>query len=392
VSVYYSSKPKNIIANLTKTNGFYVSDTRIDYATGASIHEHKTSVGFWLKDGKNKEKLVISGDLTNNRTTFVAYLESNQETTTPSGNSKNDGFATIQAWTPDDDPSVYYLTVAINHDVEDEITQIHIHAPAPSGANNVILIDFSTKYDQAGRVFNAQINSTAFFWLSNHLGYVNLHTKKDVPGTLRGQIAPLVSPRTRIPVFPNGATEIIGESTITFLPDGSTILGNLTNALNSGGARPSNLTIGTLDDRVAYFFANNQSSFANVFRFPLPVTLANRFNTRGAFVVISAAAEVVDNNKWEFNLYNLADDEINANGFVVEGAGNKTYTTASADLDAEEFRKYLGPGGVFVQLTGTSVSEPLFVDRFYVVYYVASAYSNSIIRDIFFRGSDVQKS
>jgi hypothetical protein len=222
--------------------------------------------------------------------------------------------------------------------------------------------------------------------MANHLTYIKIKTTKNTDGALRGQVIPLTSPRARTPTFPNGYTQTIRGTDVTFLPDGSTIIGNLTLAFLSGGARPSNNTIGTIDDRVAYFFYNNASTFDYVFRFELPVTLVNRFNTRGAVVVFSAAAEVVDTQKWTIGLYNLADNAVE-DPFAITGAGNKTYTTVTADVSPANFADFLGPGGIFVEVSTTStVTNPLFVDRFYTIYYVANALSNSVVRRIFSTG------
>jgi len=388
VSVYYTANKNRIIANLTKNAGFYTYDERIDYNTGAAIHEERVSVGFWLKSS-NSERLVITGPLANNRITFLSYLQASEVDTTPSGTSKNDGFASIHLSTTDS--VTYLLTAAVNHDLDQSVTEIAIHGPAPSGQTNDAWTLKLTEKDQAGRVYNQQVNSTVYYWMSNHLTYLVIKTSKNPNGALRGQVIPQTTPRARIPSFPNGFTQNIQGTDVTFLPDGSTVIGNLTLALLSGGARPSNLTFGTVDDRVAYFFFNNQSAFNYNFRFPLPVTIGNRFNTRGAYIVVSAAAEAVDTNKWGVGVYNLQEGGVPAGQVLpIEGNGNKTFANAGADILPNSFSDYLGPGGIFVTVSATGVSTPLYVDRFYIIYYVASAFSNNIIKDIFFKGSDVE--
>jgi len=390
VSVYYTSSTKKTIANLTLSNGLYVYDACINYTTGIDIHEHKTSVGVWLKDGK-KETLVITGPLSNNRTTFISYLQADQVVTAPSGTTKNDAFGVVHAYTPD---SVnYYLQGAVNHDLDEKVTEIAIHGPATSGADTdafKITWKFSS-ISQAGRMFKAQINSTAFFWLSNHLTYLIIKTSKNPSGALRGQLVASTTPRARLPTFPNGQTQNIDGIDVTFLPDGSSIIGNLTLALLSGGARPTNKTIGQLDDRVGYFIANSASTFNNNFRFPLPTTLVNRFNVRGGVVVMTAGAEVVDSNKWSVALFNLKN-AVPDSPFTFVGQGNRTFTTVTADLAPQNFADFLGPGGIFVQIRGSAVANPLYVDRLYTIYYIASAFANNIVKDIFFKGSDAAKS
>jgi hypothetical protein len=391
VSVFYTANKKRIIANLTQDGGFYTYNQRIDYNTGAAIHEERVSVGFWL-NSSNSEKLVISGPLANNRATFLSYLQASEVDTAPKGTAKNDAFASIHL-TSSDSGITYLLSASVNHDLDETVTEIAIHGPAPSGQTNDAWSLALTRKNQAGRAYNVQVNSTVFYWMSNHLTYIVIKTNKNPNGALRGQVIPQTTPRARIPVFPNGFTQQTQGTDVTFLPDGSTVIGNLTLALLSGGARPSNATFGTVDDRVAYFFFNNQSAFNYNFRFPLPVTIANRFNTRGAYVVVSAAAEPVDTNKWTVGVYNLAEGGVPSDSvLLIEGLGNKTFSNAAADLGPSVFSDYLGPGGVFVNVAATGVSTPLYVDRFYIIYYVASAFSNNIIKDIFFRGSSVEDS
>jgi len=387
-SIFETDTPKNVLVNLTynKDTGFYQVNERISFAYGQMIHQHKTSVGFYLED-KKSETLAVAGVVANNRTTFISYLDADSETDSPSGVSSNDGFASLHAYA-NDDGTAYFLTATVNHDLDDKITGLHLHGPAPSGAANAIIISFDIGFTKAGRTFNTQINTTVFYWMQNSLTYLNIHTSKNLNGAIRGQVIPLTSPRSRIPEFPNGATRGFGDSTITFLPDGSTILGNVSDPLGAGGARPGNKTLGQFDERVAYFYPNNASTFANVFRFPLPVTLVNRYNTRGALVIITATAEVADNAKWTFNLYNTAEGSLTSPGFSVPGLGNRTYSTASADIGPDQFSDYLNPGGIFVQLTGKpTTANPLYVDRFYTVYFIASAYSNNVVRSIFISGS-----
>jgi len=390
VSLYYTKSVKKVIANLTYDSdaGLYTLDKRVNYTIGANIHEHETSVGVWVTQGK-KEKLAITGPLSNNRTTFLAYLQASELVTTPSGTTKNQGFASIHLHTPD--AVNYYVTAAINHDLasSQKVSSIVLNGPAPSGTDNDAWSLTLETQNQAGRVFSSPVNSTVYYWIANHLTYIKIKTAKNPNGALRGQLVSMSSPRARIPTFPNGFTQLIHGNEVTFLPDGSTIIGNLTYALLSGGARPTNTTIGTLDDRVAYFFFNNASGFNYTFRFPLPVTLANRYNTRGAVFVISAAAEVVDTNKWNVGFYNLADAKVDTPS-AFPGLGNRTYTTGTAELSPVDFTQYLGPGGVYVRVTATAVTNPFFVDRFYTIYYVANALSNSIVRRIFASTSAVQ--
>jgi hypothetical protein len=389
VSVFVTENKKKIIANLKLSGGLYVYDNRINYTTGILVHEHKASVGVWLKNGKNKEFLAIAGELSNNRTTFIAYLQANQLVTSPSGTAKNDAFGIVHAYTVD--ASTYFIQGALNHDLDERVTEIALHGPATSGQDTSAWTATWTfsNIDQGAKIFRQQVNSTVFFWMSNHLTYLIIKTSKNPSGALRGQLISTTNPRARLPSFPNGASSIFDGIDVTFLPDGSTIIGNLTLALLSGGHSQSNNTIGELDERVAYFVPNNASTFNNNFRFPLPVVRNNRWNLRGASIVMTAGAEVVDSNLWSVAVFNLASGAAE-DPFTFTGQGNRTFTTVTADIDPELFPKLLGPGGLFVQVRGAAVQNPLYVDRFYSIYYIASAYANNVIKDIFFKGSDAQ--
>jgi len=307
--------------------------------------------------------------------------------TTPSGDAKNDAFGVIHCSTTD---SVTYLvTAVVNHDLDEKVTEVSLRGPAPSGADNENFKITLTTLDHGAKIVKASVNSTVFYWMSNDLTYLVIKTTKNPSGALRGQVTSMTTPRARIPVFPNGATQTFNGIGVTFLDDGSTVIGNLKLALLSGGARPSNKTIGQLDDRVAYFVSNNVSNFDNKFRFALPVSINNRFDTRGAVVVFTVAAEVADSNKWNVGLFNQKNNAIDS-PFTIPGFGNKTYTTVTADLAPSNFPDFLGPQGLYVQVRGTAVTNPLYVDRFYTIYYVCSAYVNDLVRTIFFKGSSAQ--
>jgi len=390
VSVYYTSSKKTI-ANLKyiKANGLYTFDDRVNYTVGTAIHEHKTRVGVWLKKGKKKEALALSGPLANSRTTFLSYLQASQLVATPSGTAKNDAFGVVHCSTTDS--VTYFVTAVVNHDLDERVTEISLRGPAPTGADNEAFKITLSTLDHGAKIVNFAVNSTVFYWISNDLTYLVIKTTKNPSGALRGQITPMTTPRARIPVFRNGQTQAFDGIGVTFLDDGSTVIGNLKLALLSGGARPSNKTIGQLDERVAYFVSNNVSNFDNKFRFALPTTINNRFDTRGAVVVFTVAAEVADTNKWNVGLFNQANNVIDS-PFTIPGFGNKTYTTVTADLSPSNFPDFLGPQGIYVQVRGSAVANPLYVDRFYTIYYVCSAYVNDLVRTIFFKGSNAENS
>jgi hypothetical protein len=106
---------------------------------------------------------------------------------------------------------------------------------------------------------------------------------------------------------------------------------------------------------------------------------------------MTAAAEVVDSNKWSVALFNLKNN-VAESPFPFVGQGNKTFTTVTADLAPQNFDEFLGPSGIFVQIRGSSVAYPLYVDRLYTIYYIASAFANNVVKDIFLKGSDAAKS
>jgi hypothetical protein len=210
--------------------------------------------------------------------------------------------------------------------------------------------------------------------------------QKNPSGALRGQLIPTTTPRVRTPTFPNRATVDVAGSINTFLPDGGVIIGDVGAALRAGGAR--NLTGNTTDDRVAEFRYNfTTKSFDNDFRFALPVTIKNRFSLRGATFILTAAAEVADNQKFSVGLLDLND--LTPVSFVtIPGTGRRTFTTYQINIDADLFPQYLGPGGVFVTVQGSGLSGAgLFVDRFYMTYYVVNAYANNVLKSIFYKGS-----
>jgi hypothetical protein len=326
----------------------------------------------------------LSGIIVNNRTTFIAYLTADQEVTTPTGTSKNDGFASAIAWTPD---SVnYFVSIIVNHDLDQTVTAIHLHAPAASNTNNAPIITFPTLPQNAGKVLNFPVNTSVIYWMANHLSYINVHTSKNTGGALRGQLIPTTTPRIRVPSFPNKATVNVNGVPTTFLPDGSIIVGDVGASLKAGGAK--NLTGNATDDRVAVFkFNKTTSSFDNDFRFPLPVTIKNKFSLRSATIVVTAAAEVSDNVKFNVGLLDLNEQTI-VNFIAIPGTGRRTFATFQLNIDADSFPQYLGPGGLFATIQGTGLlGEGLFIDRFYVTYYVVNAYANNVLKAIFYKGS-----
>jgi len=275
------------------------------------------------------------------------------------------------------------MNIVVNHDVDQKVTEIHLHAPAASNTNGFVVYDFpSFLGTNAAKALNIQINATVYYWLNSHLGYINIHTTKNTAGALRGQVIPTTSSRIKVPTFPNLASA----NGITGLPDGSFISGDVGINLQQGGAR--NLTGNATDPRVAVFIPAN-NTFNNDFRFVLPVTIKNRHQIRAASVFLSAAAETVDNAKFNFGLFNLAT-QVTDTSHPVTGTGRRNFQTYRIDLDADQFPNYLGPGGLFVNINGASLVDNLYVDELFVIYYVNSAYGNNILKSVFYKGSDAQ--
>jgi len=324
----------------------------------------------------------------NNRTSFFSWLQADQEVTTPTGTSKNDGFATGFAWAASDNIN-YLVSIVVNHDLNQKVTAIHLHAPAASNTNTPPIVTFDNLLTNAGKVLNFQINSTVFNWLNSHLGYINIHTTTNTDGALRGQFIPTTTRRIKLPTFPNKATVEIAGNPTTFLPDGSAIIGDVGLKLRQGGAR--NLTGEISDDRVALFSYNaSSSSFDNDFRFALPVTIKNRFTLRSALFYVTAAAEVADTNKFNVGLLDL-NDLTTVPKQAIPGTGRRVFNSFKFGIDADEFPRFLGPGGVFVNVKGSGLTGAgLFVDQFYMSYYVVNAYANNLMKAIFFKGSSAE--
>jgi hypothetical protein len=366
--------------------GYQVYDKRIGFNLGEYMNTEKIAVNIYTKE-IGSDRPAISGIIVNNRTTFIAYLTADQEVTTPTGTSKNDGFATAIVWSPDF--TNYLVSIVVNHDLDQTVTAIHLHAPAASNTNNAAIVNFPSLLQNAGKVLNFPINQSVYNWMSHHLSYVNIHTSKNTAGALRGQLIPTTTPRTKVPTFPNKATINVGGTATTFLPDGSTIVGDVGFSLKSGGAR--NLTGNATDVRVANFkFNATSASFDNDFRFALPVTIKNKYSLRGAVLYFTSAAEVADNQKYNLGLLDLNEQTV-VNFAALPGTGRRAFTTFRINIDADAFPQYLGPGGIFATIQGTGLTGPgLYVDRFYVNYYVVNAYANNILKAIFYRGSPAE--
>jgi len=198
------------------------------------------------------------------------------------------------------------------------------------------------------------------------------------------QVTPTTTPRVKLPLFSNGATA----NGVTALADGGAIRGDVGITLRRAGAR--NLTGNLTDDRVAEFVFASGGTFNNSFRFPLPTTIKNRHTIRGAVFTGTAAAETVDTGKWSFGILDV-ETLLPAGSLAITGTGRRAFNTYKIRLDADNLPTYLGPFGLYFTATATGVSTNLFVDQFYVTYYVSNAYANNILKSIFYKGSDVQK-
>jgi len=386
VTLYDIAEKKAIGSAFTKlSSGYQVYDKRISYSLGQKINTEGVSVAVYTK-ARGSKKPALSGVLVNNRTSFIVFLQADQEVTTPTGTAKNDGFASVIAYPVTTAvETTYNLNIVINHDLDEKVTAIHLHAPAASNTNTPAIVNFASFLTNGAKVLNVNVNSTVFYWLQNSLGYLNIHTSKNSNGALRGQITPLTTPRVKLPLFENGAT--VGG--VTILADGAFIRGDVGISLRRGGAK--NLTGNVTDVRVAEFVPVNGGTFNNSFRFPLPVTIKNRHTVRSAVFTGRAAAETIDTGKWNFGVLDI-DTLLPVSVAPINGTGGRrAFQTYRIPLDADNLSTYLGPFGLYFTATATGVVENLFVDQFYVTYYVSNAYANNILKSIFYKGSDVQK-
>jgi uncharacterized protein (DUF2141 family) len=371
-----------------KASGFYTYNKRINYALGESINVEKIAVNIYTK-AIGTGRPAISGLLVNNATTFISWLQADQEVDTPSGTSANDGFATAIVYpaTPNDQVN-YKISVVVNHDLTQTVSAIHLHTPAASNTNGAIVVSIPEIKLKGGKVIGFDINATTLNYLQNHLGYINIHTTRNTGGAIRGQLLPFTAPRYRLPVFPNTATQTTKGITITTLPDGGLIEGNLA-SLRSGGAR--NKTGQTNDDRVCVFQNNFTSgAFDNLFRFELPVTIDNKFALRAANFYFSYAGDVADTGKFNLGFLNL-NTQVNKVIFPsLPHTGKSNYENLLITVDGSDFADFLGPGGLFVNLQASSLSGAgLNVDKFFMVYYVVDAYANNVLKAVIARSSTV---
>jgi len=214
-------------------DGFQVYDQKITFDVGERINTERIAVRIYTK-ASGTTRPALAGVIANNRTTFIADLDADQEVTTPTGVTKNIGFASAVVWSPPGNLQNFFLSVVLNHDLDQTVTAVHVHAPAASNQNGVILVNFPDLLNRhAGKILNFPINATVMEWFLNNLAYINVHTTQNTGGALRGQLIPTTSARYRTPLFPNGATQ----GGVTILGDGSLITGDVGTALKNGGAR-----------------------------------------------------------------------------------------------------------------------------------------------------------
>jgi len=360
----------------SEKSGYTTYDARIKRAVGESIAVGEVAVYVYTKDVGTKRP-ALSGLLANNRTTFISYLQADQEVTTPTGVSKNDGFASASAYPI---ANQYFVDIVVNHDLDQTVTAITFNGVGPSNTVGPVIQSFDISLTNAAKTINLAINSSVYYWMINDLTYINIITSKNPAGALRGQFIPLTSSRLKTPLFPNGA--VVGD--ITLLPDGSRLRGALGLNLIRGGAK--NLTENTTDPRVVEFVPI-EGTFNNPFRFPLPVTLKNKFTIRGATVILTVAGEAVDTEKYRLGMLNYESvTNTDVSGFIT--SGRRSFQTYTLNLEVSDLTTLLGPGGLYPTIIGSGVAGNLYVDRFYVSYAVTNAYANNVLKSIFFKGSD----
>jgi len=243
-----------------------------------------------------------------------------------------------------------------------------------------VIQSFDISLTNAAKVINLAINSSVYYWMINDLTYINILTSKNAAGALRGQLIPLATFRNKTPFFSNGASK----NGVTALADGSSIEGALGVNLIRGGAR--NLTGNLTDDRVVEFVPIN-GTFSNSFRFPLPVTLKNKFLIRGATLILTAAGDAAQNGLYRLGALNY-ETLANVDVAPIPTSNRRNFLTFALNFDVNDFLTVLGPGGIYPTIIGSSLTGRLYVDRFYVTYDVSNAYANNVLKSIFFKGSD----
>jgi hypothetical protein len=221
-----------------------------------------------------------------------------------------------------------------------------------------------------------------------HLAYINVYTSKNLDGALRGQLIPTTTPRVRTPTFPNKVTTNIGGESFTFLPDGGVISGNAGLSLQTGGA--TELPGTTANPRLAIFTPNRTSlAFNNRFRFELPLTIKNKYSLRDAVFYITAAADTADNNKFVVGLLSLESNAVDS-FITIPGTGRRDFSTYQLNINTDAFPVYLGPLGILVNVKASAIAGAgLYVDRFFMTYYVVNAYANNIMKAILYKGSPI---
>jgi hypothetical protein len=362
-------------------SGYYAFDGKIEQYVSESINIEKIELHIFTEKIGN-DRPALSGLFVCNRTTFLSHLIADEEVTAPTGVAKNDGFVSGVIWSQPNDNENYFLSLVVNHDLDETVTSIVLGAPAASNTINTPVYTFTNLLNQGAKALQVPINASVVYWLRNDLGYINILTAKNPAGALRGQVIPTTSTRGLLPTLPKSFGDLI------FLPDGGAISGNIAQ-LKTEGAR--NKSGDTTDDRVCVFLYNASSkSFDNDFRFNLPVTIRNKYVLRTAVFYFRVAAEVNDTNKYTIGVLDL-NDVVPVDFFTVPGTGRKNFERSSITIDAENFPRYLGPGGIFVTVQGSNLNGAgLFVDRFWMEYSVVNAYASNIVKSIFYRTSSAQ--
>jgi len=122
----------------------------------------------------------------------------------------------------------------------------------------------------------------------------------------------------------------------------------------------------------------------------LPVTIKNRYALRSAVFYVTAAADVVDNNKFNVGLYDVEGAVVNY--IQIPGLGLRAFNTYQINIDSPAFSNLLTAQGLYVNVNGAALAGTgLYVDRFFMNYYVVNAYANNIVKAIFYKGSSSQR-
>jgi hypothetical protein len=124
--------------------------------------------------------------------TFTAVLNSGQEPPPNTNDSKALGVAFVTFNTATGE-----LCFSISYEefnLTSEETNAHFHAPAPPGVNAAVIIQLPTPGSPKNGCVTPDLTEDLRRDLFRGLWYINIHTKKNRGGEIRGQLLPQAAP------------------------------------------------------------------------------------------------------------------------------------------------------------------------------------------------------